>query len=139
MATIKMNTNTAKPKVGKRCKHCKKRYTPLRATSQYCSDSCRVLACNQRKKEEVREAARYEDSMRRSLRWHRKQDHLHNLSDDDLKAHIEGKWASRKEIDAKRRAAARERYASRKAALITSARVEYGSDQSTGQLIDQDQ
>ncbi|WP_109312477.1 hypothetical protein [Ruegeria sp. AU67] len=113
MATSDKNSKTAKPKARKNCQHCRTKYTPFRATSKYCSDSCRVLACNQRKVEAADRATKYEDSMQRSLRWHRKQEHLLHLSEDELKIHIEAKWKAREERNQKRKAVAKERYADR--------------------------
>ena len=114
MAPSIQNSKTAKAKARQNCIHCKKRYTPFRATSKYCSDSCRVLACNQRKTEAEDKADKYEDSMQRSLRWHRKQDHLQKLSEGELRAHIEAKWEAREQRNLNTRIAAKERYAERK-------------------------
>ncbi len=116
MTANETRTKTAKPKARKSCKHCKRGYTPYRKTSQYCSDSCRVLAHNKRKTEAVDASVRYEERMQHSLRWHRNQDHLRHLSDDELRVLIEAKWHDRKERDQKRRTAAKKRYADQKAA-----------------------
>ncbi|WP_282154366.1 hypothetical protein [Ruegeria atlantica] len=115
MAADATNTKTAKPKARKSCKHCKSRYTPFRKTSQYCSDSCRVLAHNKRKAEAAAASVKHEERMQRSLRWHRNQEHLRHLSDDDLRVLIEAKWQDRLERDHNRRVLAKERYAYRKA------------------------
>ncbi|SMO96058.1 hypothetical protein SAMN06265380_1281 [Ruegeria faecimaris] len=111
MATSETITKTAKPKARRSCKHCKRRYTPYRSTSQYCSNSCRVLACNTRKRQKAEKAAKREDSMQRSIRWHRGQKQFQHMPEDELRVLIEAKWEDRHQKDLQRRASARERYA----------------------------
>ncbi len=114
MTTSETITKTAKPKARRSCKHCKRRYTPYRSTSQYCSNSCRVLACNTRKRQKAEKTAKREDSMQRSIRWHRGQKQFQHLSEDELRVLIEAKWEDRHQRDLERRASARERYARQK-------------------------
>jgi hypothetical protein len=39
----------------KQCEHCGTEYTAVRSTAKYCSDSCKTIACRDRKEEERKE------------------------------------------------------------------------------------
>jgi hypothetical protein len=50
--------------VHKQCEHCGNEYTAIRSSAKYCSDSCKTIACRDRKEKERKEKLEKDEQKR---------------------------------------------------------------------------